>query len=121
MNESPIQAPQAKPQPILPTCRIALGQPASDALRATGSDYLVCSPMYYPDDSSKFAIYCYSLPAEITRQIASILAGSHKATRIRPAKPAAPSSACHPSPATSDAAQANVSATAGVTAKPATP
>ena len=84
-----VPTPQDMPQPIRPTCRIALGQAASDALRETQCDYLVTSPQAYPDDPARYAIYCYCLPPEITRQISAILRGTHHAIRNRPAKASA--------------------------------
>ena len=82
MTAQPIQLPQ----PITPTLRIQLGPTASAALAATGHDYLVVSPQTHPDDPTRYAIYCYTLPPEITRQLAAILAGSHHAVKNRPAK-----------------------------------
>ena len=79
MTAQPIQLPQ----PITPTLRIQLGPTASAALAATGHDYLVVSPQTHPDDPTRYAIYCYTLPPEITRQISAILRGTHRAARIR--------------------------------------
>ena len=74
------------PPPILPSVRIALGQAASDALRASGCDYLIASPQTHPDDPTKYAIHCYNLPDEVAQQVAGILARTHHAVKDRATK-----------------------------------
>ena len=110
--------PQDMPQPP----RILLSERVSRFLDNTGqTSFTIVARDTYPGTPDRWAISLHPITREAWQGISGILRGTHHAVRIKAAKAPQPTAACHPSPATSDAAQANVSATAGVTAKPATP
>jgi hypothetical protein len=92
---------------ILPSMRILLSERASEALAAAGESYWqIVARGTHPDIPSRWVISLRPVSLEMAQEIEGILRGTHKATRIRPAKAAAPSSACHHAEHAPDAAQA---------------
>ncbi|MEI6606240.1 MAG: hypothetical protein WCP35_13095 [Verrucomicrobiota bacterium] len=94
------------PSPILPTgplsaegvVRIRLSEAAGAALAAVGESFVDVSRGFYPDRHGRMVIYCSPCPFDVARDACGIIAGTHRAQRIKtpasgtatPAKPEVP-------------------------------
>lgn len=78
--------------PILPpdplsaegVVRIRLSEAAGVALAACGAEvYIVVSRGFYPDSHGRMVIYCSPCPFDVARAACGVVAGTHRAQRIK--------------------------------------
>lgn len=93
--------------------RILLGEAASKALLEVGEAFAIVGRTSYPDQPGRLAIFCQPCPMATATAACQILAGTHRAQRIKTAPSVNASPAASPEPANTPEArprpsQANV-------------
>ncbi len=92
---------------IEPSMRILLSERTSQALAASGESFFqIIAKGTHPDIPSRWVVSLRPVSLEMAQEIEGILRGTHRAARIRHAKAAQASPACHPSISAPDAPQA---------------
>ena len=66
--------------------RIALSERTTQALLEVGEAFVIVGRGSYPLDAGRMAVYLKPCPLKVAADACKILAGTHRATRCKPAK-----------------------------------